>query len=225
LAQISQRVSRAFCIATNQRSRCPRWVIRAVSAMSARCPDCRRERTLARHHCRSQKCQIQTSAHALFDHLVGAGEQRCGHIEAERLVSRLITGPFRKSYPRVAMMQPDRNSGAEPRFRFWSTRVGGWSWMITLSQRCRAGSRSGRGDHLSRRCAGKPASADSEPRGGASAKHGQGQHAVAAQICNRNSEDRFLATTGRLGKPHAALFEKSTAAGQAGEQRGSFRRG
>src|SRR5262245_34174349 len=52
--------------------------------MSAQCPDYPRERTSARDHRRSQKCQKET-CRSLLNNLVGNGEQAPRNDEAERL--------------------------------------------------------------------------------------------------------------------------------------------
>src|SRR5262249_61422689 len=64
--------------------RCPLWVRNGHSQNKHRCPLYPSKQTLLDRAARSALCQKQTSRY-LFDHLVGAGQQRWRHFETERL--------------------------------------------------------------------------------------------------------------------------------------------
>jgi hypothetical protein len=73
-----------------------------------------------------------------------------------------------------------------------------------------------RGGNLGRRRPGEPVPAGGEARGRASAEHGQRQHAVAAEVCDRAPGDRSF-DAGRFGNPHAVMLTQIAVAFQAGE--------
>ena len=81
--------NQALCNAAKMGPRGPLWVISCRGAVKVACP--LYPRKLPRHSfaVAAVKCQKATYAvqqnNALFDHLVGGGEQRRGHGQAERL--------------------------------------------------------------------------------------------------------------------------------------------
>jgi hypothetical protein len=81
-------------------------------AMSAQCPNYFRKQPCSGHQWTSQKCQFRPRADAatprLFDHLVGTGEQRRRHLEAEGRSRLQVDHEFKLD--RVA------GSASQPRF-------------------------------------------------------------------------------------------------------------